>query len=244
VAYCPTVKKSLKERKKVSIRLMTEAWKNEQVSGNKLLLLLALCDYANDDGLCYPTVQTLAKKVRVQVRSVQKMLSELRELGLMDRYKSGGGKYPNIYRVTPTPVPADTPVPTDTPPLSLEEHPSILIGNHHITKSKKKSSIELDWIPKNVEYAREHGLAPEQALEFFVTWAVSNGKTYKDWDLTWSNACRTWLKKQGLPTATPSKKKQGEDKGFIQWMKNEGYWGKVEDLDPFRLQYKEEKGKK
>ena len=131
----------------------------------------------------------------------------------------------------------------DSPP-SVETPPSILIENHQDNqkkvKKKKSVPIDLDWMPKNLDYAREHGLAPETAREYFVTWAVSNEKKYKDWDLTWANACRSWLKNKGLPTATPRKKKQKEDEGFVKWMKECGYWGKVEDLDPFRLQYREQ----
>lgn len=48
----------------MSIRLMTWVWQNSPYSGERLLLHLALADYANDEGVCFPSHGTLAKKAR------------------------------------------------------------------------------------------------------------------------------------------------------------------------------------
>lgn len=43
---------------------MTWVWAHSPYSGERLLLHLALADFANDDGVCFPSHSTLAKKAR------------------------------------------------------------------------------------------------------------------------------------------------------------------------------------
>jgi len=63
----------------MSIRTMTRVWKNSTQAGGKLLLLLAIADFANDDGMAFPGIDTLAKKTRQNRRTVQRQLSDLEE---------------------------------------------------------------------------------------------------------------------------------------------------------------------
>ena len=48
----------------MSIRIMTWVWQHSPYSGERLLLHLALADFANDEGVCFPSHSTLAKKAR------------------------------------------------------------------------------------------------------------------------------------------------------------------------------------
>ena len=62
----------------MSIRVMTYVWDCGQYNGSKLLLLLALADFAHDDGAnVYPSVDTLAQKTRCDRRTVQRNLRQL-----------------------------------------------------------------------------------------------------------------------------------------------------------------------
>jgi len=61
----------------MSIRTMDRVWKNSTQSGGKLLLLLAIADFANDDGMAFPGIDTLAEKTRQSRRTVQRQLTEL-----------------------------------------------------------------------------------------------------------------------------------------------------------------------
>ena len=62
----------------MSIRVMTQVWDSGQYNGSKLLLLLALADFAHDDGAnVYPSVDTLAQKTRCDRRTVQRNLRQL-----------------------------------------------------------------------------------------------------------------------------------------------------------------------
>jgi hypothetical protein len=61
----------------MSIRTMDRVWKSSRQSGGKLLLLLAIADFANDNGMAYPGIETLAEKTRQSRRTVQRQLAEL-----------------------------------------------------------------------------------------------------------------------------------------------------------------------
>lgn len=76
----------------MSIRLMSKVWESEQLSGSLLLLLLALADHANDQGVCWPSVKTLAKKARLKERQTQYLLRELETGGYLRIEQRGAGR--------------------------------------------------------------------------------------------------------------------------------------------------------
>lgn len=69
---------------------MSRVWDHSKQSGTPLLLLLAIADFANDDGMAWPGVETLAKKIRMSERYVHRLVKELSEAGeLRIEYKAG-----------------------------------------------------------------------------------------------------------------------------------------------------------
>jgi hypothetical protein len=57
---------------------MTEVWRYSRHKGSALLLLLAIADHAHDDGGgAWPSQETLAKKTRLSVRQVRRLLDYL-----------------------------------------------------------------------------------------------------------------------------------------------------------------------
>lgn len=66
----------------VSKAVETWVWQHAPVSGNDLLLLLALADEANDDGCgCHPSIRRLAKKIRAHTDTVTTGVRRLEEVG-------------------------------------------------------------------------------------------------------------------------------------------------------------------
>ncbi len=61
----------------MSIKAMTWYWDNSAQDGHKLLLLLALADWSNDEGECYPRVGRLAQRSRRKRRATQRAINEL-----------------------------------------------------------------------------------------------------------------------------------------------------------------------
>lgn len=56
---------------------MTLVWNSGKNEGVKLLVMLALADWSDADGESFPSIPTLAKRVRVTERYVQKLIREL-----------------------------------------------------------------------------------------------------------------------------------------------------------------------
>ena len=82
----------------MSIALMTLAWKSDYPTGKKMILL-ALCDNANDQGECYPSVAMLAKKCSMSDRSVFNHIAELEKDGAIQRETRTGRS--TVYHLDP-----------------------------------------------------------------------------------------------------------------------------------------------
>jgi DNA-binding transcriptional ArsR family regulator len=111
----------------MSITLMTMAWKTAFQAGRKMVLL-ALCDNASDEGMCYPSVATLVRKCSMAERTVQGHIADLEKLGIVRRefrtgrstlYQIDGSKICTPQNLHPTP--ADTAPP---PPQPLHPPPA------------------------------------------------------------------------------------------------------------------------
>jgi len=83
----------------MSISLMTEAWSLQSINHTQKLVLLALADSANDDGMCFPSIAALKKKCSLSERGVQKCISELEGMGLVTKKMRNG--HSTVYVVTP-----------------------------------------------------------------------------------------------------------------------------------------------
>lgn len=82
----------------MSIALMTQAWKSTLPSGRKMVLL-ALCDNANDQGDCYPSISMLAEKCSMGERTVQQHITDLVKDGIVRRAMRGGRS--TVYHIDP-----------------------------------------------------------------------------------------------------------------------------------------------
>lgn len=84
----------------MSIRVMASVWDDARTQAHsELLVLLALADWANDDGYCWPTVSALASKARLSERAVQQILGRLTATGRIKRIPGGGRGHANQYQV-------------------------------------------------------------------------------------------------------------------------------------------------
>jgi hypothetical protein len=83
----------------MSIKLMDMVFEADGLTPTQKLVMLALTDYAADDGTSvYPSVETLAHKTALNKSSVRKTLKELREgLHLVIVEKKFTPRRPNVY---------------------------------------------------------------------------------------------------------------------------------------------------
>lgn len=85
----------------MSIRVMDKVWQAKRLEPHELLVMLVLADHASDDGTdAWPSVETIAAKVRRTPRSVQRTLAELRDKGYIEVEWNRGGndRVPNDRR--------------------------------------------------------------------------------------------------------------------------------------------------
>lgn len=107
----------------MSVRTMAAVWERSKHSGTNLLMLLAIADFADDDGMAFPSVNKLATKCRMSKRNAQDRLRELAESGELTIKKNQGPppKFPNLFTVnlkhlgvkTTAPVQHTSPVQND-----------------------------------------------------------------------------------------------------------------------------------
>jgi helix-turn-helix protein len=84
----------------MSIAIMTQVWQRSQHKGSELLLLLALADNANDQGVAYPSRRTLAKKTRMSDRHVKRLVQVLIRSGELVVHFGSGPRGCNEYQIT------------------------------------------------------------------------------------------------------------------------------------------------
>ena len=98
---------------------MSWVWDHSTVGGTERLVLLALADCANDEGReCWPSIATLARKCRVDTRTVQRVIRRLADGGHVEILPSPGGRAANRYAVTMDgyPQPRQSATPGNPPP--------------------------------------------------------------------------------------------------------------------------------
>jgi hypothetical protein len=79
----------------MSIKLMTAVWERIDLTSTQKLVLLALADWANDEGLCWPSIDRVAVKASLKRRAVQMTIRSLEESGFLRREElvGRGNKY-------------------------------------------------------------------------------------------------------------------------------------------------------
>ncbi len=67
----------------MSIRVMTQVWDGFPGSGPELLTMLALADWSDDAGKCYPAISSIAEKTRLSRSQAQRNVHKLIEGGFL-----------------------------------------------------------------------------------------------------------------------------------------------------------------
>ena len=81
---------------------MTQVWSSSRATKGQLLVLLAIADFADDDGHAFPSLKVLGKKARLSVRETQNCLRQLEHLGevkIEKRQMPHGGYGPSLYHI-------------------------------------------------------------------------------------------------------------------------------------------------
>lgn len=76
----------------MSIKVMSWVWDNSPYEGKQLLIHLALADFADDDGYCWPSQETIARKSRCSVETVRTTTRRMQADGFLSIAKQSDGR--------------------------------------------------------------------------------------------------------------------------------------------------------
>lgn len=76
----------------MSVKWISRVWEESPYEGRRLLLHLALADYANDEGTCFPSQRTLALKARTTEQWVSTSIRQLVKDGFLEVTERGNGR--------------------------------------------------------------------------------------------------------------------------------------------------------
>lgn len=86
----------------MSIRIMSQVWNMEIDDSTAKLTLMALADFSDDEGYCYPSYEVLAKKISKSKRTAIRAVEKLAELGFLQKEKrelKDGTSSANLYKI-------------------------------------------------------------------------------------------------------------------------------------------------
>jgi len=199
---------------------MSEIWQNGPSKQSERFVLLALADYANDDGECWPSISGVCKKTCMSERGVQTIIRRLENEGWLEISIGGGRKNCNLYTVktlqemhpagnAPPHMDAETPHmdainPAGNAPEPSYNHkePSYEDNARDSVKEKKPKKVRIpdDWVPsdEDTEYALSLNLTRDEieeiANDFHAYWSdrtdAGGKKSERGWKQTWRNRVR------------------------------------------------------
>ena len=139
----------------MSIKLLSAAW-DLDIGSTEKMVLMSLCDFANESGVCWPSVATICRKTSKSERTVQTALKWLRDNGFYEI--NGYHKQTPLYELNPRKIctPAEL-----APPQKLHDTPAKSapkpLGTPIVDKAKAlptprakpaKPKFQLpDWVP-------------------------------------------------------------------------------------------------
>ena len=94
----------------MSVRWISAVWADSPYRGERLLIHLALADYANDEGMCFPSQRTLARKARCSENYVRLTIKQMIADKLIEVSRDGGGRgITAVYQLLPPTTNGDSP---------------------------------------------------------------------------------------------------------------------------------------
>lgn len=113
----------------MSIRIMSQVWNMEIDDSTTKLTLMALADFSDDEGYCYPSYEVLAKKISKSKRTAIRAVEKLTELGFLQKEKrelNDGTSRTNLYKIV-----SENERVTQTPPMMTNEKEAVTYMTSH-----------------------------------------------------------------------------------------------------------------
>lgn len=156
---------------------MCRVWDESRTIGAERLMLLAMADFCDDSGVCYPGVDRLAKKVNCSIRQAQRHLASLESKGLVSRDHGSGlfvrgargtGHTTKYQLIFPRETPEDSPK-----GVTSKVNWGDIQGKKGVTSEVKRGDIAMSpkqSVEPSVRTVRERsGSRPPSEVESFST---------------------------------------------------------------------------
>ena len=135
----------------MSIRIMSQVWNMEIDDSTAKLTLMALADFSDDEGYCYPSYEVLAKKISKSKRTAIRAVEKLAELGFLQKEKrelNDGTSRTNLYKIV-----SENERVTQTPPMMTNEKEAVTSMTSH-------SDTDDTRVVTNVSLHSDKGVTP------------------------------------------------------------------------------------
>ena len=83
----------------MSIKVSSLVWQASQHRGSDLLVLLALADSANDQGVAWPAIPSIAHKARISERQAKRILAHLEADRVISIERGSGRTHASRYSI-------------------------------------------------------------------------------------------------------------------------------------------------
>jgi hypothetical protein len=198
----------------MSIKVMDAVWEDTQLNQGETLVMLALADWANDYGRCWPSLPQLERKTRISVRGIRGIVDRLIEQGVLEKtiIEGKGVKYIVRPRNYVPPFGSETPEPTSATPERTSPNTSIHTNRPSGAKAPSVSRASgfpaehafrmqcVQWAVENMNWTAQSAGAE---FDRFKDNAAAKGSTYIDWLAAWRNWCRSPYCKTAAPKREP-----------------------------------------
>ena len=218
---------------------MSRVWENGPGKQAERFVLLAIADYANDEGECWPSIAGICRKTCMSERGVQTIIRRLQADGWLDIETGKGRRNCNLYTVkNPAPhaprttcaphmdaqtphMDAESPAPHAPEPSYNHQEPS-LFGDDapKVKKPRRKPEVELPegWVPndRNIQDAADRGMSQteiDHEADSFRNHHHSKQSRYRDWDAAWRKWCANSAKFRSRRRVAFSSGPGGYDQG-------------------------------
>ena len=146
---------------------MSQVWDAGPSKQGHLLVMLALADYANDTGECWPSIKSIAEKARMTERGVQKIIRALEADGWVEIDTGNGRKGCNQYRINPE---RSSPPEHSSPRTTVQKTPNDDAETPNVGTPEPLRTIKE---PSSIEEAREikaHllGFCSDRSVDSFI----------------------------------------------------------------------------
>lgn len=130
---------------------MSQVWNMEIDDSTTKLTLMALADFSDDEGYCYPSYEVLAKKISKSKRTAIRSVEKLAELGFLQKEKrelNDGTSRTNLYKIV-----SENERVTQTPPMMTN-------GKEAVTSMTSHSDTDDTRVVTNVSLHSDKSVTP------------------------------------------------------------------------------------